>query len=77
MKLIDSEVLYCHNEYNWRLGQAYFNVLNTYYPKIAEQIRATEFDCFYDDSKIEIFKQKIKEIDILFELDCVMVDDII
>ena len=35
-----------------RSGQAFFNVLLSQFPDIAEEIRATEYDPFYDDTKI-------------------------
>lgn len=33
----------------WRLGQAFFNVLYELRPDLAERARATEFDPFYND----------------------------
>ena len=63
IQLIESEVACCRIKYpDWRTGQAYFNIVHTYYPDIAEQVRGTKYDCFYDDSKIEIFKQRIIEL---------------
>lgn len=50
----------------WRKGQAYFNAIHDLYPDIANSIRGTELDCFYNDKNIK----KIKEIsgDIYLEL---------
>lgn len=37
---------------NQRTGQKLFNLLCDYRPDLAEQIRATDNDPFYDDSKV-------------------------
>ena len=40
-----------------RKGQCLFNALYKLYPEIANDIRGTDNDCFYDDSKISnLFK---------------------
>ena len=39
----------------WRLGQAYFNYAYELYPKEVEELRGTEYDCFYADERIPIF----------------------
>ena len=44
--------LYDNNAGVWRTGQAYFNALSELYPEIAELIRATDYDPFYDDKKL-------------------------
>ena len=54
---------------DWRLGQAYFNYAYELYPRDVDTIRGTEYDCFYDDSKIPIFlyalnKQLLNIIDV-------------
>lgn len=41
-----------------RKGQALFNALYKLFPEVADKIRATKDDCFYDDSKIKEFKSK-------------------
>ena len=45
----------------WRLGQAYFNYACELYPKETNQLRGTEYDCFYDDNKISIFLEKLNK----------------
>ena len=45
----------------WRLGQAYFNYAYELYPKETNQLRGTEYDCFYDDNKISIFLEKLNK----------------
>ena len=45
----------------WRLGQAYFNYAEELYPKETNQLRGTEYDCFYDNNKIPIFLKKLNE----------------
>ena len=37
----------------WRPGQRFFNVLAEYHPELAEKIRGTDIDPFYDDHKIK------------------------
>jgi len=45
-----------------RKGQCYFNELYEVEPEIAEIIRGTENDPFYDDKKIDNFKLKMIEL---------------
>ena len=45
----------------WRLGQAYFNYAYELYPKETNQLRGSEYDCFYDDNKISIFLEKLNK----------------
>ena len=45
-----------------RRGQALFNYLAVAHPELAEKIRATEADCFYDDKKIPAFLDRIFEL---------------
>jgi len=45
-----------------RLGQTYFNVLCDLEPEIANTIRGTEDDPFYDDKKVNAFKKKMIEL---------------
>lgn len=37
-----------------RKGQAFFNALHFLHPVIADKIRATGFDPFYDDQKLDV-----------------------
>ena len=46
---------------SWRKGQAYFNYLYQLHPDVADEIRGTEYDLFYNDSRIEKFLNKISE----------------
>lgn len=39
----------------WREGQAYFNYLYEDKPKLADEIRGTNLDPFYQDDNIESF----------------------
>ena len=43
----------------WRLGQAYFNYAEELYPEETNQLRGTEYDCFYNDEKIPEFLEKL------------------
>ena len=45
----------------WRLGQAYFNYAEELYPEETNQLRGTEYDCFYNDKKIPEFLEKLNE----------------
>ena len=45
-----------------RIGQKAFNDLYESNPKIADAIRGTEYDPFYDDSRIDKFKAKVAEL---------------
>ena len=46
----------------WRLGQAYFNYAEELYPEETNQLRGTEYDCFYNDERIPEFLEKLNEI---------------
>lgn len=45
-----------------RKGQAYFNALSTAAPKMAEAVRGTDADPFYDDSRLPDFFLAIAEV---------------
>ena len=55
--LIEAPLLYPE----WREGQAYFNYLYQLHPNVANEIRETEYDPFYNDSRIDKFLNKISE----------------
>jgi hypothetical protein len=67
MKLKKSEVTLVENysfvlqrkNTNWRRGQSFFNALFIMFPEVAESIRATEYDPFYNDDIIDKCKVKI------------------
>jgi len=42
-----------------RKGQAYMNTLDIIDPIVYNQITNTEADCFYDDSRMEAFVEKL------------------
>ena len=46
----------------WRVGQAAFNDLSSLFPEIAERIRSTEADPFFDNAKMESFYIKVAEL---------------
>jgi len=46
----------------WRFGQAVFNYTYQEFPDAADKIRGTEYDCFYDDSKIPKFIKKLMKL---------------
>lgn len=43
----------------WRRGQALFNALYEVHPELADRVRMTEADPFFDDAKIEAFGQVV------------------
>ena len=45
----------------WRLGQAYFNYAYGLFPKETDELRGTEFDCFYLDEKIPNFLEELNK----------------
>lgn len=44
-----------------RYGQSIFNDAYSLYPNETNELRATEYDCYYDDNKVEIFLEKLNE----------------
>ena len=61
--VIEQEAKELHQAYPFlRIGQCMFNILFEYEPKVANEIRGSKFDPFYQDSRIEDFKNKVKEI---------------
>ena len=54
-KNIQLHIMVQNKPKEWRLGQAYFNYAYELFPRDVDTIRGTEYDCFYDDSKIGIF----------------------
>ncbi len=46
---------------DWRLGQTYFNVLSEARPVLAEKVRSTPLDPFYQDARIGEFLTFITE----------------
>lgn len=53
---------------NWRDGQFVFNYIDEFY-RIARYLQFREnIDCFYDDSKIDLFIEKAAEIITEFNL---------
>lgn len=46
----------------WRFGQAVFNYAYDMYKMETNKLRGTNYDCFYNDSKVEIFLEKLEEL---------------
>lgn len=42
-----------------RKGQSTYNASHDMFPLYASELSGTEFDCFYDDTKIDIFLDKL------------------
>lgn len=42
-----------------RHGQAVFNAAYTLYPEYADRLRATEYDPFYHDERVDLFIERI------------------
>lgn len=45
----------------WRYGQAVFNTCHSLFPEIADSLRGTEYDPFYEDTRVEAFLQQVEE----------------
>jgi hypothetical protein len=43
----------------WRIGQAYFNVLDDMEPEIARRVQGSPLDPFYNDSRITAFLEQV------------------
>lgn len=44
-----------------RYGQAVFNVSYKYFPVAADHLRGTYFDCYYEDSKVDLYLQELQQ----------------
>ena len=40
---------------DWRVGQTVFNLLSVVRPDIAEMVRGSDYDPFYNDAKLALF----------------------
>jgi hypothetical protein len=49
-----------------REGQLWFNAVACIWPDIAERVRGTDIDPFYDDEKLEAFKSYLFDIVVSF-----------
>jgi hypothetical protein len=47
----------CTKHAELRRGQTFFNLLYQIAPKIANEVKGTEIDCYHADSKIELIIQ--------------------
>jgi len=45
---------------DWRWGQCIFNAYKVVFPIETDKINGTDFDCFYDDSKVPIFLEQFR-----------------
>ena len=60
-KNIQLHIMVQNKPKEWRLGQAYFNYAYELYPKEVNELRGTEYDCFYDNNKIPIFLEELNK----------------
>ena len=51
-----------HNYPEERTGQAFMNALWFYSPEIHDAVHATEYDCFYNDTKVPVFLLRVAEL---------------
>jgi len=54
-----------HGNPKWRRGQAVFNTAYRLWPKVADDLRGTPEDCFYDDSKINDFVAGLERLGVI------------
>ena len=45
----------------WRYGQTVMNVLYDIWPKKYDELTGSDYDCFYDNSKIELALTKLEK----------------
>lgn len=45
----------------WRYGQAVFNTCHSLFPKIADNLRGTKYDPFYDDTRVDSFLDQVEK----------------
>jgi hypothetical protein len=45
---------------DWRVGQAHFNVLADLAPDVADAVRGTNLDPFYDDARLDAFLRHVQ-----------------
>lgn len=45
-----------------RKGQSIYNASHDMFPAFTKELNGTEFDCFYDDAKVDIFLDKLYSI---------------
>lgn len=45
-----------------RLGQAVFNVAHKRFPEASNALRGTEYDCFFEDSRIDSFLLELQTV---------------
>lgn len=58
IKIVDETRSQCPE---WRYGQTVFNVAYQLYPEATDRLRGTEYDCFYNDKKVNSFLEKLSE----------------
>lgn len=51
-----------YKEKNLRKGQSIYNAACDMFPAFTKELNGTEFDCFYDDEKVDIFLDKLYSI---------------
>ena len=56
---IKEKILYYINIENLRKGQSLFNAVYAIRPDIADSLRGTDKDCFYNDEKINDFMEEV------------------
>ena len=59
---VDYSATYQHAATTQRTGQYFFNRLYDFRPDLADQIRGTEYDPFYDDLKVPKAAAKVCEL---------------
>jgi len=60
---VEEHACFLMSQKPWRLGQALFNALQELAPMVANSVRGTDLDPFYDDKKCENFLTYLREIE--------------
>jgi hypothetical protein len=60
-KVVDKTIEIMSEDSKQRKGQALFNAIGETHPELYKKYTGTEYDCFYDDSKISKTLEKLLE----------------
>lgn len=62
-RILEKANTYTKINFYFRRGQAVFNAAHDLFPKAADKLRSTEYDCYYNDDKEDIFIEKLKTLE--------------
>lgn len=62
-RILEKADTYTKINFYFRRGQAVFNAAYDLFPKAADKLRSTEYDCYYDDSREDVFIERLMTLD--------------